>query len=667
MIDSIVKVVRGILKLRGATDNTLIGNVSDSLKVNQTNSIPAGSNTVGAVTQASGPWTQNVTQFGSSAVVTGTGASGSGIPRVTVANDSNVLATQSGTWNVNNVSGTVSLPTGASTAANQTNASQKTQVVDGSGNVIGATSNALNVNVVNSFAAGTPDKTTFTYGTTIENSVGGVYQDTSPTLTAGQQGAVRLTQNRAFHENLRDSAGNELLSQKTMANSIPIAIASDQTAIPATQSGTWNINNVSGTVSLPTGASTSALQTSGNTSLSTIVTNTTHLAQGSTTSGQTGDLQLAATTTAAPTYTTGQTNPLSLTTAGALRTDSSGTTQPISGSVTVTQATGTNLHAVIDSGTIAATQSGTWNINNVSGTISLPTGAATETTLVKLPLAQGSTTSGQSGILEQGAVTTAAPVYTNGQTSPLSLTLAGSLRTDSSSTQQPVVGTGSNGSPNGGVLSVQGVSGGFALPVSQGTAANLQATARLNDGSGNSISSTSNSLNVNVTNSFPVGIADKTTFTYGTSLEDTVGGVFQDTAPTLTAGQQGAIRLTSFRGVHTNLRDNSGTEVGTTANPIKTSSTAMSSTGSAPTTVTIGASSATVIASNASRKGLVITNTSTLGVLYLNFAAGTAVVGSGVTLYAHDSFYMDTFSFTTAQINGIASLAGTTVSIQEFT
>lgn len=37
-----------------------------------------------------------------------------------------------------------------------------------------------------------------------------------------------------------------------------------------TQSGTWNINNVSGTVSLPTGASTAALQTTGNTSLSSI-------------------------------------------------------------------------------------------------------------------------------------------------------------------------------------------------------------------------------------------------------------------------------------------------------------------------------------------------------------------------------------------------------------
>lgn len=41
------------------------------------------------------------------------------------------------------------LPTGAATSANQTNASQKTQLVDGSGNVIASTSNALNVQVEN--------------------------------------------------------------------------------------------------------------------------------------------------------------------------------------------------------------------------------------------------------------------------------------------------------------------------------------------------------------------------------------------------------------------------------------------------------------------------------------------------------------------------------------
>jgi hypothetical protein len=45
--------------------------------------------------QGGAPWSQNVTQFGSNPVVTGTGASGSGIPRVTISNDSSLAANQS--------------------------------------------------------------------------------------------------------------------------------------------------------------------------------------------------------------------------------------------------------------------------------------------------------------------------------------------------------------------------------------------------------------------------------------------------------------------------------------------------------------------------------------------------------------------------------------------
>jgi len=89
------------------------------------------------------------------------------------------------------------------------------------------------------------------------------------------------------------------------------------------------------------------------------------------------------------------------------------------------------------SGTVNAKQSGTWNITNISGTVSLPTGAATEGSLAKLTLTQGSTTSGQSGPLIQGAVTTSAPTYTTGQTSPLSLTTGGLLRVDASGTTVP--------------------------------------------------------------------------------------------------------------------------------------------------------------------------------------------------------------------------------------
>ncbi len=89
-------------------------------------------------------------------------------------------------------------------------------------------------------------------------------------------------------------------------------------------------------------------------------------------------------------------------------------TQPVSGTVAATQSgtwnigtvsavtaitnalpAGSNVigHVIVDSGTVAATQSGTWNITNISGTVSLPTGAATETTLsaasAKLPATLG--------------------------------------------------------------------------------------------------------------------------------------------------------------------------------------------------------------------------------------------------------------------------------------
>lgn len=126
-------------------------------------------------------------------------------------------------------------------------------------------------------------------------------------------------------------------------------------------------------------------------------------------------------------------------------------------------------------------------------------------------VAQGSTTSGQSGNLIQGAVTTSSPTYTTAQTNPLSLTTAGALRVDASSTTQPVSGTvtanigtvgtlataanqtnvqGTAGSPSATVVTVQGVSGGTPQPVSgtvtvtQTTGTNLNATIDTT-GSGN--------------------------------------------------------------------------------------------------------------------------------------------------------------------------------------
>lgn len=65
-----------------------------------------------------------------------------------------------------------------------------------------------------------------------------------------------------------------------------------------------------------------------------------------------------------------------------------------------------------------------------AASLPLPTGAATEASLVKLPLAQGSSTASQSGVLTQAAVTTNPPTYTTGQTSPLSVGVHGGLRVE---------------------------------------------------------------------------------------------------------------------------------------------------------------------------------------------------------------------------------------------
>ena len=157
-----------------------------------------------AVTQSTSPWVDNITQFGGTNISTGTGASGAGIPRVTVSNDSNILATQSGTWNITNISGTVSLPTGAATSANQTNASQKTQIVDGSGNVIASTSNALNVNVNNSIAQTIK-------GTVIANSpIQNVYSTTNITTSAYVQ-LVASTTNTINTIHIFDSSGQAMI------------------------------------------------------------------------------------------------------------------------------------------------------------------------------------------------------------------------------------------------------------------------------------------------------------------------------------------------------------------------------------------------------------------------------------------------------------------------
>lgn len=165
---------------------------------------------------------------------------------VCLASDQSAIAvTQSGTWNINNITGTVSLPTGAATAANQTTGNTSLASID------------------------TKTPALVTGRVPVDGS--GVTQPISaaslPLPTGAATSALQTTGNTSLSS---IDTKTPVLGQAVMTASSPVVIASNQSAIPASQSGTWNITNVSGTVSLPTGASTSALQTTGNNSLSSI-------------------------------------------------------------------------------------------------------------------------------------------------------------------------------------------------------------------------------------------------------------------------------------------------------------------------------------------------------------------------------------------------------------
>lgn len=132
---------------------------------------------------------------------------------------------------------------------------------------------------------------------------------------------------------------------------------------------------------------------------------------------------------------------------------------------------------------------------------------------------------------------------------------------------------------------------------------------------------------------------------------------------------QGAFRLQSKLHAHrpkpSSQRLGSAPNLEQDAELIVAMTARISFTASAPTFATVGIASGTVIATNSARKGLIIQNTSTLATVSLHLNNGSAVLNSGITLYPHDIWYMDEYSFTTAQINAISSLASTNVSVQE--
>jgi hypothetical protein len=144
----------------------------------------------------------------------------------------------------------------------------------------------------------------------------------------------------------------------------------ENSSLPVTQSGTWDINAITTlpaiTGSVDVGTVTTLPAITGTVDIGTVTTlpAITGTVTANVEGGNTTDVKVTL-------------DSESIAVTGTFWQE----TQPVSGSMTIsgTDVDIRDLSSATDS--ISAVQSGTWNITNVSGAISLPTGAATETTL----------------------------------------------------------------------------------------------------------------------------------------------------------------------------------------------------------------------------------------------------------------------------------------------
>lgn len=267
--------------------NTYLNGITSSstaaLRISGGSGLPVGFG--GGSSGGGGSGTSDIIAVNGVTALAGAGATGTGSLRTTAAQDTTTIA------------GAAPLTTGVyvtgpSAAALATAALQ-------------TTTNTNLTNITGTKAA----------GTAAANSAltGGVYNSTPPTLTNGQQAATQVSAaGRLLVDAAITGGGDASAANQTVVQGV-IGAATAPTKMEVA-GAVYN----STPLTVTNGQST-ALQSDANGYLKVNVATATGVAQGSTTSGQTISPVGAAVTTSSPTYTTGQTSPLSLDTTGALR------------------------------------------------------------------------------------------------------------------------------------------------------------------------------------------------------------------------------------------------------------------------------------------------------------------------------------------------------------
>lgn len=323
-----------------------------------------------------------------------------------------------------------------------------------------------------------------------------------------------------------------------------------------TQSGTWNVNNISGTVSLPTGAATEATQLSVKADLDEIALDTDNL------TGIKTDLdKFTFSSTKLLVDGSGTTQPVSITTLpagtnviGHVIADS-GSTTVVTGNVTVVQPTGTNLHVVIDSLPEVEIKNDSGNTLPVSGTVTANAGTGTfAISATSLPLPSGAATAAlqtQPGV-DIGDVTVnnaTGGSAVNIQDGGNSITVDGTITANIGTTNGLLLDNTFTGRINTQGQKAMTASTPVVLASDQSAI-----PVKNQDGSGNALSSTGGSLNVNITGGAAAATEQHTVDSAGdTYVTGTTKGILAEarvidvnSPPTLNIGRFSGITVDTY-------------------------------------------------------------------------------------------------------------------------
>ena len=503
-------------------------------------------------------------------------------------------------------------------------AAASVNIVDTAGNQYGIS--AASPMYVTGGAGGTniADAGAFAEGVTSLTPAGGVYLETTASLTASQVGMFRITASRALHVNLRDASGLQLGvtgspivatitsgTVNTISNQISASVSGGSITVDkvnlqvsaSISSGT--INTISNQVSASIGSGSITVDKVNLVVSTSVIGGSIALLAGTNTIGVASVIQQVTSGWSLSSIYNVVSASISSGSLGGIEKINTPVSASISsGSLGTVEKINTPVSASISSGSItidkvnlqisASIAAGT--INNISNQISASVSAGS-ITVDKVNLVVSTSVAGGSvallaGVNAIGIASVIQQVTSGWSLSSIYNVVSASIGSGSLGSVEKIntpvsasISSGSLGAVekintpiSASISNVVGVSGSLGsiekinTPVSASISSGSLTVSKIDDTVSASISSgsiTVDKIDLQVSASISnIAYSDYTSYSEGASPLVPVGGMYFETAASLTACQLGGLRMTASRALHVNLRDASGLQLGAIGSPL---------------------------------------------------------------------------------------------------